>query len=113
MAQALVRTAPRTPFRRMASSSYACAERSIAAVQQAVREERQIGLLMQRDAEVADPAAVERIMAGLETRNRLLNPKECVIVAYHEMGQAPAASDPVRPQQRALGHRRGLEQQTV
>ena len=30
-------------------------ERSIAAAQQAVREERQIGLLMQRDAEVGRP----------------------------------------------------------
>jgi cell division protease FtsH len=38
------------------------------------------------------------MMAGLETRNHLLNPKEREIVAYHEMGQAPAASDPVRPQ---------------
>jgi ATP-dependent Lon protease len=39
-------------------------ERSIAAAQQAVREERQIGLLMQRDAEVADPAAVDLHRAG-------------------------------------------------
>ncbi|WP_046867669.1 hypothetical protein [Microvirga massiliensis] len=68
----------------MAFSSYPSAERSIAAVQQAVREERQIGLLMQRDAEVADPAAIERIMAGLEMRSRLLNPKEREIVASRE-----------------------------
>ena len=52
---------------------------------------------MERDAEVADPAAVERIMAGLETRSRLLNRKEREFVARHEMGQAPAASDLVRP----------------
>jgi cell division protease FtsH len=30
--------------------------------------------------------AVERIVAGLEKRNRLLNPKEREVVAYHEMG---------------------------
>jgi len=39
-------------------------ERSIAAAQQAVREERQIGLLMQRDAEAADPAAVDLHRTG-------------------------------------------------
>ena len=44
--------------------------------------------------------AVERIVAGLEKRNRLLNPKEREIVAYHEMGHALAAlalpgADPV------------------
>ena len=33
--------------------------RSIAAAQQAVREQRQIGILIQRDAEVADPAAID------------------------------------------------------
>jgi len=32
--------------------------------------------------------AVERIVAGLEKRNRLLNPQEREIVAYHEMGHA-------------------------
>ena len=32
--------------------------------------------------------AVERMVAGLEKRNRLLNPKEREIVAYHEMGHA-------------------------
>ncbi len=32
--------------------------------------------------------AIERIIAGLEKRNRLLNPKEREIVAYHEMGHA-------------------------
>ncbi|MGE0420005.1 MAG: cell division protein FtsH, partial [Acetobacteraceae bacterium] len=44
--------------------------------------------------------AVERIIAGLEKRNRILNPKEREIVAYHEMGHALVAmalpgSDPV------------------
>jgi hypothetical protein len=88
----------------MAFSSYLSAEPSIAAVQQAIREERRIGLLLQRAAEVADPAAVERITAGLETRSRRLNRKEREIVAFYEVGQAAAASDPVRPQQRAGGN---------
>lgn len=35
--------------------------------------------------------AVERIVAGLEKRNRLRNPKEREIVAYHEMGHALVA----------------------
>jgi cell division protease FtsH len=43
---------------------------------------------------------VERIIAGLEKRNRLLNPREREIVAHHEMGHAIVAlslpgSDPV------------------
>ncbi len=36
-------------------------------------------------------SAIERIVAGLEKRNRLLNPKERRIVAYHEMGHALVA----------------------
>jgi len=36
-------------------------------------------------------AAIERIVAGLEKRNRLLNPREREIVAYHEMGHALVA----------------------
>jgi len=32
--------------------------------------------------------AIERIVAGLEKRNRLLNPLEREVVAYHEMGHA-------------------------
>lgn len=32
--------------------------------------------------------AIERIVAGLEKKNRLLNPKERRVVAYHEMGHA-------------------------
>ncbi|MGE0154989.1 MAG: ATP-dependent zinc metalloprotease FtsH [Reyranellaceae bacterium] len=35
--------------------------------------------------------AIERIVAGLEKRNRLLNPKEREIVAYHETGHALVA----------------------
>jgi cell division protease FtsH len=36
-------------------------------------------------------AAVERMVAGLEKRNRLLNPLERRVVAYHEMGHALVA----------------------
>jgi cell division protease FtsH len=36
-------------------------------------------------------AAVERIVAGLERRNRVLNPAERRAVAYHEMGHALVA----------------------
>ncbi|MGD9615113.1 MAG: ATP-dependent zinc metalloprotease FtsH [Alphaproteobacteria bacterium] len=36
-------------------------------------------------------AAIERIVAGLEKRNRLLNPHEREVVAYHEMGHALVA----------------------
>ena len=36
-------------------------------------------------------AAMERIVAGLEKKNRLLNPKERRIVAYHELGHALVA----------------------
>ncbi|MET0385487.1 MAG: ATP-dependent zinc metalloprotease FtsH [Polyangiales bacterium] len=46
-------------------------------------------------------AAIERIVAGLEKRNRLLNPVERRIVAYHETGHALVArsipgQDPVQ-----------------
>jgi len=37
-------------------------------------------------------AAVERIVAGLEKKNRLLNPRERKVVAYHEMGHALVAA---------------------
>ncbi|HVL59337.1 MAG TPA: ATP-dependent zinc metalloprotease FtsH [Burkholderiaceae bacterium] len=37
-------------------------------------------------------AAVERIVAGLEKKNRLLNPREREVVAYHEMGHALVAA---------------------
>ncbi len=45
-------------------------------------------------------AAVERIVAGLEKKNRVLNEKERTVVAHHEMGHALVAlslpgSDPV------------------
>jgi cell division protease FtsH len=45
--------------------------------------------------------AVERVVAGLEKKNRLINPKEREIVAYHEMGHAIVAAslpgtDPVQ-----------------
>src|SRR5690606_16443952 len=45
-------------------------------------------------------AGIERIVAGLEKKNRLLNPHERRVVAYHEMGHALVAtalpgSDPV------------------
>jgi len=45
--------------------------------------------------------AVERVVAGLEKKNRLINPKERKIVAYHEMGHAIVAAslpgtDPVQ-----------------
>ncbi len=36
-------------------------------------------------------SAIERIVAGLEKRNRLLNPHERKVVAYHEMGHALVA----------------------
>jgi len=35
--------------------------------------------------------AIERIVAGLEKKNRLLNPEERRVVAYHEMGHALVA----------------------
>jgi cell division protease FtsH len=46
-------------------------------------------------------AAIERIIAGLEKRNRLLNPHEREVVAHHEMGHALVAmalpqTDPVQ-----------------
>src|SRR5205085_11095441 len=36
--------------------------------------------------------AIERIVAGLEKKNRLLNPREREIVAHHEMGHALVAA---------------------
>jgi len=45
--------------------------------------------------------AVERVVAGLEKKNRLINPEERKIVAYHEVGHALVAlslpgTDPVQ-----------------
>jgi cell division protease FtsH len=35
--------------------------------------------------------AIERIVAGLEKRNRVLNPRERQVIAYHELGHAMVA----------------------
>ena len=52
-------------------------------------------LATRRDADAVSAedftAAIERIVAGLEKRNRLLNPFERKVVAYHEMGHALVA----------------------
>jgi cell division protease FtsH len=58
------------------------------------RNKERIGML-----EVEE--AVERVVAGLEKKNRLINPEEKKIVAYHELGHALVAmalpgSDPVQ-----------------
>jgi cell division protease FtsH len=58
------------------------------------RDKKEVGL-----AEFQE--AVERIVAGLEKKNRLINPKERETVAYHEMGHALIAlslpgTDPVQ-----------------
>src|SRR3974377_1930143 len=37
-------------------------------------------------------AAIERIVAGIEKRSRLLNPREREVMAYHEMGHAIVAT---------------------
>jgi ATP-dependent Lon protease len=39
-------------------------QKSVAAAQQAVRDQRQVGILLQRDAEVADPAAIDMHRMG-------------------------------------------------
>ncbi|MBY3179538.1 AAA family ATPase [Rhizobium leguminosarum] len=58
-----------------------------------VNEAALLATLRRADAVTMDDFnnAVERIVAGLEKRNRLLNPKEREIVAYHEMGHALVA----------------------
>jgi len=58
------------------------------------RDKKDVGLSEFEDA-------VERIVAGLEKKNRLINPKERETVAYHEMGHALVAlslpgTDPVQ-----------------
>jgi len=62
-------------------------------------------LAVRRDKKLVEMAdfeeAVERVMAGLEKKNRLINPEERKIVAYHELGHAIVAlslpgTDPVR-----------------
>jgi cell division protease FtsH len=49
-----------------------------------------------RSAEAVDgvdfTAAIERIVGGLEKKNRLLNPREREVVAHHEMGHALVAA---------------------
>ena len=40
--------------------------------------------------------AIERIVAGLEKKNRVLSPKEREVVAYHEMGHALWSRSPFR-----------------
>lgn len=49
-----------------------------------------------RDAQAVNAddftAAIERIVAGIEKRSRLLNPHEREVVAYHEMGHALVAT---------------------
>jgi cell division protease FtsH len=64
-----------------------------AALLAARRDQHQVGM-----AEIE--AAADRIVAGLEKKNRLINPKEREIVAYHEGGHAIVAervdtADPV------------------
>ncbi len=58
------------------------------------REKKEVGMSEFEEA-------VERIMAGLEKKNRLINPEERKVVAYHEMGHAVIAlslpgTDPVQ-----------------
>ena len=58
-----------------------------------VNEAALVATRRQADAVTLDDftAAVERIVAGLEKRNRLLNPQERRAVAFHEMGHALVA----------------------
>jgi cell division protease FtsH len=51
--------------------------------------------------------AVERVMAGLEKKNRLINPREKKIVAYHELGHAIVAMSLPGPQNHHHPPRRG------
>jgi cell division protease FtsH len=55
-----------------------------------VNEAAVLGTRRGADAVTLDDftAAIERMVAGLEKKNRLLNPREREIVAYHEMGHA-------------------------
>jgi len=62
-------------------------------------------LAVRRDKEQAGMSefqeAIERVVAGLEKKNRVINPKEKKIVAYHELGHAIVAmslpdTDPVQ-----------------
>ena len=62
-------------------------------------------LAVRRDKDQASMSefqeAVERVVAGLEKKNRVINPKEKKVVAYHELGHAIVAmslpgTDPVQ-----------------
>ncbi|MEA5090497.1 ATP-dependent zinc metalloprotease FtsH [Solidesulfovibrio sp.] len=60
----------------------------------AINEAALLAARKDKDAvEMADlEEAVDRIMGGLEKKNRVINPKEKQIVAYHESGHAVVAS---------------------
>jgi cell division protease FtsH len=60
----------------------------------AINEAALLAARKNKDAvEMADlEEAVDRIMGGLEKKNRVINPKEKQIVAYHESGHAVVAS---------------------
>ncbi|WP_029460774.1 ATP-dependent zinc metalloprotease FtsH [Solidesulfovibrio alcoholivorans] len=60
----------------------------------AINEAALLAARKDKDAvEMADlEEAVDRIMGGLEKKNRVINPKEKRIVAYHESGHAVVAS---------------------
>jgi cell division protease FtsH len=48
--------------------------------------------MMKAHVEMADfDAAIDRVVAGLERKSRVINPKEKAIVAYHEAGHALVA----------------------
>ena len=60
----------------------------------AINEAALLAARKNKDAvEMADlEEAVDRIMGGLEKKNRVINPKEKQVVAYHESGHAVVAS---------------------
>ncbi len=60
----------------------------------AINEAALLAARKDKDAvEMADlEEAVDRIMGGLEKKNRVINPKEKQVVAYHESGHAVVAS---------------------
>jgi cell division protease FtsH len=55
-------------------------------------------------------SAIERIVAGLEKRNRLINPNEKSVVAHHEMGHALVGMllNPAQPIQKVSVIPRGI-----
>lgn len=58
-----------------------------------VNEAALLATRINHDAVMLDDftGAIERIVAGLEKKNRLINPQEREVVAYHEMGHALVA----------------------